>query len=84
MTMHAFLVPTACESAQFNSQKDALFLDEIAARGPYCRPFLNFEQFKEKNDSKRMCQVRNHTGPETPADRQGERLRPEPTKPTDR
>ncbi len=48
--------------AQFKSQKTALFLDEVDARKPYCRPFLDFEQFKEKKERGRKRQFRNQTG----------------------
>jgi hypothetical protein len=62
----------------------ALFLDELGVRQPYCRPFLDFEQLKEKNDSERMRQVRNHTGSIKPADRQREQFGPSQTSPKNR
>jgi hypothetical protein len=51
----------------------AFNLDGFVARLTYCRPFLDFE-LKEKDESKKLREVRNHTGSAPPADCQTKRL----------
>jgi hypothetical protein len=61
-----------------------LFLDELGVRQPYCRPFLELEQFKEKNGPERMRQIRTHTASSTSADQRKEHPGTFPTESKDR